>query len=71
MIREPRETEFELILPLGLPTRLSWLDFTVEAIFLPFNAESAPELEFATDFVWPPAQRTGGWLTWHFDVARS
>ena len=33
--REPRETEFELILSLGLPTRLSWLDFTVEAIFLP------------------------------------
>jgi hypothetical protein len=25
--REPRKTEFELILSLGLPTRLSWLDF--------------------------------------------
>ena len=67
-IREPRETEFELILSLGLPTRLSWLDFTVEAIFLPFDAVSTPELEFEANFVWLPAQRTGGWLSSHFDV---
>lgn len=66
--REPRETEFELILSLGLPTRISWLDFTVEAIFLPFDADSTPELEFETNFVWLPAQRTGGWLSSHFDV---
>jgi len=66
--RESRETEFELILSLGLPTRLSWLDFTVEAIFLPFNAESTPELEFETNFVWLPARRTAGWLSSHVDV---
>jgi hypothetical protein len=66
--REPRETEFELILSLGLPTRLSWLDFTVEAIVLPFNGDSTPELEFETNVVWLPAQRTGGWLSSHFDV---
>ena len=67
-IREPRGTEFELILSLGLPTRLSWLDFTVEAIFLPFNEDSTPELEFETNFVWLPEERTGGWLSSHFDV---
>ena len=66
--RQPRETEFELILSLGLPTRISWLDFTVEAIFLPFDDDSTPELEFETNFVWLPAQRTGGWLSSHFDV---
>jgi hypothetical protein len=38
-----------VILSLGLPTRLSWLDFTVEAIFLPFNADCTPELEPARD----------------------
>ena len=65
---ERRETEFELILSLGLPTRLTWLDFTVEAIVLPFDADSTPELEFETNFVWLPAQRTGGWVTSHFDV---
>jgi hypothetical protein len=66
--RAARETEFELILSLGLPTRISWLDFTVEASFLPFDADSTPELEFETNFVWLPAQRTGGWLSSHFDV---
>jgi hypothetical protein len=68
LTRERRETEFELILSLGLPTRLSWLGFTVEAIFLPFNADGTPELEFETNFVWLPAQRTAGWLSSHFDV---
>ena len=59
--RDRRETDFELILSLGLPTRVSWLDFTVEAIFLPFEADSTPELEFETNFVWLPARRTRGW----------
>jgi hypothetical protein len=67
-LRDPRETDFEMILAVGLPTRLPWLKFTVEAIFLPFVAESAPELEFEANFVWLPAQRTGGWLASHFDV---
>ncbi len=66
--REPRETEFELILSLGLPTRASWLEFTVEAIFLPFDRESTPELEFETNFIWLSAERTRGWVTSHFDV---
>lgn len=66
--REPRETEFEVILSLGLPTRVSWLEFTVEAIFLPFDPESTPELEFETNLVWLPAERTRGWLSSHFDI---
>ena len=66
--RERRETEFEVILSLGLPTRASWLEFTVEAIFLPFDRHSTPELEFETNFMWLPAARTGGWVSSHFDV---
>lgn len=66
--RESRETEFELILSLGLPTRVSWLEFTVEAIFLPFDQDSTPELEFESNFIWLPSSRTGGWITSHFDV---
>src|SRR5918999_582923 len=66
--REPRETEFELILSLGLPTRVSWLEFTVEAIFLPFDRNSTPELEFETNVVWLSTERTKGWLSSHFDV---
>jgi hypothetical protein len=66
--REPRDTEFEVILSLGLPTRVSWIEFTVEAIFLPFDRESTPELEFESNFVWLPAERTNGWLSSHFDI---
>jgi len=66
--REWRETQFELILSLGLPTRLSWLEFTVEAIFLPFDRDGTPELELETNFIWLPKERTRGWITSHFDV---
>jgi len=65
---EPRGTEFELILSLDLPTRIRWLGFTVEAIFLPFDRDSTPELEFETNLIWLPAERTGGWVSSHFDV---
>ena len=68
MTREPRQTEFEVILSLGLPTRVSWLEFTVEAIFLPFDRESTPELEFETNFIWLSPKRTSGWVTSHFDI---
>jgi hypothetical protein len=67
-IREPQETDFEVILSLGLPTRISWLEFTVEAIFLPFDRQSTPEIELETNFVWLPGERTGGWVSSHFDV---
>lgn len=67
-VREPRETAFEVILSFGIPTRASWLDFTVEAIFLPFDRDSTPELEFETNFIWLPSERTGGWVSSHFDV---
>jgi hypothetical protein len=67
-VRDRRETEFELILSFGLPTRISWLEFTVEGIVLPFAADSTPELEFETNFVWLAAHRTSGWLSSHFDV---
>lgn len=66
--REPRGTEFEVILSLGLPTRTSWLEFTVEAIFLPFDRDSTPELEFETNVIWLSGERTGGWLNSHFDI---
>jgi hypothetical protein len=51
-----------------LPTRVPWLEFTVEAIFLPFDHDSTPELEFETNVIWLPADRTRGWISSHFDV---
>ena len=66
--REQRETELEIIFSFGLPARIPWLEFTAEAIVLPFDRESTPELEFETNFIWLPAQRTRGWVSSHFDV---
>jgi hypothetical protein len=67
-VREPRDTDFELILSFGLPTRAPWLEFTVEGIFLPFDRESTPELEFEANLIWLPAERTRGWVSSHFDI---
>ena len=66
--REPTKTEFELILSLGLATRKSWLDFTVEAIVLPFDRDATPELELEANLVWLPSSKTRGWVSSHFDV---
>lgn len=66
--RARRETEFEVIVSVGLPTRASWLEFTVEAIVVPFDRESTPELEVETNFIWLPAERTRGWVRSHFDI---
>ncbi|MGE4054750.1 MAG: hypothetical protein AB7F99_08125 [Vicinamibacterales bacterium] len=66
--REPHETDVEIILSLGLPTRVSWLEFTMEAIFLPFDREGTPELEFETNLTWLPSAATGGWVSSHFDI---
>jgi hypothetical protein len=66
--RESLGAEFEVILSLGVPTRISWLEFTVEAIFLPFDRDNTPELEFETNVVWLPGTRTRGWISSHFDI---
>jgi hypothetical protein len=66
--REERKAEFEVILSLVLPTRVRWLEFTLEAIFLPFESDSTPELEFESNFIWLPAARTRGWIASHVDV---
>lgn len=66
--REARETDLEVILSIGLPTRIRWLEFTVEAIFLPFRPDSTPELEFETNFIWLRGERRRGWISSHFDV---
>ena len=67
-IREQRRAEFEIILSFGLPTRVRWLEFTVEAIFLPFDRDSTPELELESNVIWLPAARTRGWVASHFDI---
>ena len=51
-----------------MATRASWLEFTAEAIFLPFDRESTPELEFEINLIWLRPERTRGWVSSHFDI---
>jgi hypothetical protein len=66
--REPSEVNFEVTLSVDLPTRRSWLAFTIEANLQPFDSESTPGLEFETNVTWLPSTRTRGWLTSHVDL---
>jgi hypothetical protein len=66
--RQPRGVDFELILATDVPTRVPWLGFSAEAIFLPFDSDATPELEFEAKFYWLQASRTGGWVSSHVDV---
>ena len=66
--RESRAAVFEVVLSMGLPTRVRWLDFTVEAIVMPFERDASPELEFEANFTWLPGERTRGWVSSHVDV---
>ena len=66
--RQPRGVDFEVILATDLSTRVPWLGVSVEAIFLPFDADATPELEFEAKFYWLPSSRTGGWVSSHVDV---
>lgn len=68
VMRESRAATFEVIFSVGLPTRIRWLDFTVEAIVMPFERDATPELEFEANLTWLPGERTGGWVSSHVDV---
>ena len=60
--------DFEVIVSVGVPTRIRWFEFTVETIFMPFDRDATPELEFESNFEWLSTERTAGWLSSHFDV---
>ena len=64
----PREGVFELVVAVDVPTRLRRIGFTAEIILAPTRTDNAPELEFELNLGVLQPERTGGWLTSHFDV---
>lgn len=71
--RTPRETVFELIFAVGVPTTLPRVGFTLEAIFAPFKGtggfrDNPVEIESELNIDLFTEERTGGWLSSHFDV---
>lgn len=63
-----RERVFEVVLAMGLDTKVPWLGFTVEAITAPFEDGNDVELEFESNFSWLTESMTRGWVTSHVDV---
>lgn len=66
--RQARETVFEIIFAVDIPTRLPRLGFTGEAIVVPFTRDNAVELEFEANIGLIESERTGGWVSSHFDI---
>lgn len=66
--RQARETVFEMIFAVDLPTRLRRLGFTGEAIVVPFTRNNSVELEFEANIGVITSEQTGGWVSSHFDI---
>lgn len=67
-MRLDRETEFELILAVDVPTELSRLELTIEAMWQPFADDNAVELENELNLILLTGAETDGWVGAHFDV---
>jgi hypothetical protein len=66
--RHGRETVFEIILAVDIPTTLPRLGFTTEAIFVPFVRDNTPQLELEANVEWLKAEQTKGWVSSHADI---
>ena len=73
-LAETRGSVFETIVAVDIPTKLSRLGFTLEAIMTPFARaeddlrDNAVELESEVNLTWLEPRQTGGWISSHFDV---
>ena len=66
--RGRRESTFEVVVALGMPTRWPWLEVTAEAIVQPFAGDATPELELEANLVWLLSRVTRGWVSSHVDI---
>ena len=66
--RAEREVVFETVLALEIPTEIPRVGFTFETIFIPFDADSSPEVEIELNLEWLRPEDTKGWVGSHFDI---
>lgn len=66
--RQARETVFEIIFAVDIPTQLPRLGFTGEAIVVPFTGDNGVELELEANIGLIQSEQTGGWVSSHFDI---
>lgn len=66
--RESRETIFEVIFAVDVPTSLPRIGMTFEASVAPFDDDNDVELETELNVTLFETERTGGWVSSHFDI---
>ena len=63
-----RETVFELLFAVGVPTTIPRVGLTFEAGFAPFETDNLVGLELELNLDLIDSDQTGGWLSSHFDI---
>ncbi len=66
--RESRETVFETIFALDVPTSIPRIGMTFEAAFTPFRDDNDVELEAELNIHLFDTDQTNGWVSSHFDI---
>jgi hypothetical protein len=66
--RESRETIFEMIFALDVPTSIRRLGMTFEAAFSPFRDDNAVDLETELNIHLFDTDQTKGWVSSHVDI---
>jgi hypothetical protein len=66
--RETRETIFELIFAVDVPTSIPRIGTTFEAAFSPFHDDNQVELEAELNIHLFDTEHTKGWVSSHFDI---
>jgi hypothetical protein len=66
--RVERETIFEMIFAVDVPTSLPRIGMTFEAAFSPFEDDNSVELETELNIDLFGTKQTGGWVSSHFDI---
>ncbi len=66
--RESRETIFEMIFAVDVPTSIPRLGITFEAAFSPFRDDNDVDLEAELKIYLFDTDQTGGWVSSHFDI---
>ena len=65
---QSRETVFELIFALDVPTSIPRIGITFEAAFAPFRDDNEVELETELNIYLFETEQTGGWVSSHVDI---
>ena len=66
--RASRETIFEIIFALDVPTSIPRIGMTFEAAFSPFHDDNDVDLEAELNITLFETEQTGGWVSSHFDI---